>query len=100
MLKQTYNVNKKLLTYALKCILILSIAIKAKTLNLNACSGVKPGEVDWVANHPFPPFGQQTCLLQKFYLHFIFMLCVTRFQGSGANFLLHCISWRGENLRC
>ena len=36
MLKQTYNVNKKLLTYALghyNCTFILSIAIEAKTPN-------------------------------------------------------------------
>ena len=36
MLKQTYNVNKKLLTYALEhynCIFILSIVIEAKTPN-------------------------------------------------------------------
>ena len=54
MLKLTYNVNKKLLTYALKhynCIFILSVAVEAKTPNW----GVEPGEVDWVANHPSPP---------------------------------------------
>lgn len=36
MLKQTYNLNKKLLTYALEhyhCIFILSIAMEAKTPN-------------------------------------------------------------------
>lgn len=86
MLKQTYNVNKKLFTCALEhyeCIFILSIALEQKLQILNPCSGVEPGEVDWVANHPPPhPFRLTNMFVTKvlFALYFHAMHNVVFYQ--------------------